>query len=304
MYGYIYKTTNIINGKIYIGQKKSNVFLGNKYLGSGKYLRCAIKHYGTDNFIVEMLDSSSSAKNLDELEKLYIQKFNSTNKDIGYNIAFGAVGGDTYSNLSDEDKVARTSKYSKSRKSNVNTYIAIHRGADNKRIDIRDWERYEREGWERGRSADWEERLTNSHKGIKQSDAWIAKRVATGWTNKSPEEYAKMIEKHRISATKQMMNTPKDERIKRARNANKFKGKKCCFVTNGIESHFVYADEAQQYLDNGYTFGMKVQGYTPPNQGKVYVTSGHENLQILPSELQSYLDRGYRRGLTRRNKLQ
>ena len=38
MYGYIYKTTNLVNGKIYIGQKKSDVFLGDKYLGSGKKL--------------------------------------------------------------------------------------------------------------------------------------------------------------------------------------------------------------------------------------------------------------------------
>lgn len=302
MYGYIYKTTNIINGKIYIGQKKSNVFLGNKYLGSGKYLQCAIKHYGADNFIVEMLDYSASKEGLDELEKLYIQKFNSTNPNIGYNIALGAVGGDTYSNLSDADKVARNLKYSKSRKANTNTYIAIHKGTDNVRIDIRLWDKYKKDGWERGRSEDWEKRLGESRKGIKQSNDWVAKRVASGWTNKSSEEYAKMIEKHRVSATKQMMNTPKEERVKRARNANKFKGKKCCFVTNGIESHFIYEDEAQQYLDNGYIFGMKVQGYTPPIKGKIYVTDGHENLQILPSELQSYLDRGYRRGFVRRKK--
>lgn len=36
MYGYIYKTTNLINGKIYIGQHKANKFLGQSYLGSGK----------------------------------------------------------------------------------------------------------------------------------------------------------------------------------------------------------------------------------------------------------------------------
>ena len=29
MYGYIYKTTNLVNGKIYIGQKKSNTFYQN-----------------------------------------------------------------------------------------------------------------------------------------------------------------------------------------------------------------------------------------------------------------------------------
>ena len=38
--GIIYKTTNIINGKIYVGQDKQN---NPKYLGSGKILRYANK---------------------------------------------------------------------------------------------------------------------------------------------------------------------------------------------------------------------------------------------------------------------
>ena len=42
MFGYIYITTNKVNGKRYIGQKTSPVFLGNKYLGSGEALNNAI----------------------------------------------------------------------------------------------------------------------------------------------------------------------------------------------------------------------------------------------------------------------
>lgn len=44
----IYKTTNKINGKIYIGR-----YCGNRssYLGSGSYLKRAIRKYGKDNFI-------------------------------------------------------------------------------------------------------------------------------------------------------------------------------------------------------------------------------------------------------------
>lgn len=42
-YGFIYITTNLINGKKYIGQKKG---YNDTYLGSGKILKLAIKKYG------------------------------------------------------------------------------------------------------------------------------------------------------------------------------------------------------------------------------------------------------------------
>lgn len=47
-YGYIYKTTNLINGKIYIGQYKSNLF-DSQYKGSGVILRKAFAKYGKEN---------------------------------------------------------------------------------------------------------------------------------------------------------------------------------------------------------------------------------------------------------------
>lgn len=256
MYGYIYKTTNTVNGKIYVGQKKSNKFLGNKYLGSGKYLRCAIKHYGEECFVVSLIQTADSKEELDALEKFYIKKFNAVDSDVGYNIAFGAVGGDTYTNLSDEDKAMRIVKYQESRKSNTNVYVHIHKGLENRRVEISKLDMYLQSGWERGRSKDWQDKLDISRKGIKQSDEWIAKRVASGWKNKPREDYEKMVQKHREAAIRQMINTPKEERIRRARNANKFKGHKCRFVNNGVEMHFVYEEDLQQYLDMGFKLGM------------------------------------------------
>ncbi len=35
MFGYVYETTNLVDGKKYIGRCKSEIFLGEKYLGSG-----------------------------------------------------------------------------------------------------------------------------------------------------------------------------------------------------------------------------------------------------------------------------
>lgn len=89
MYGYIYKTTNLVNGKIYVGQKKSKTFLGNKYLGSGKKLNDSIKHYKKENFKVELIEQIETKDLMDEREIYWIKYYNATNKEIGYNISEG-----------------------------------------------------------------------------------------------------------------------------------------------------------------------------------------------------------------------
>lgn len=92
MYGYIYKTTNLINGKFYIGQKKSNKFLHEKYLGSGVRLQSAIKHYGENNFTVDMIDYADSKDELDRKEIYWIEKLDARNLDIAYNLSKGGEG--------------------------------------------------------------------------------------------------------------------------------------------------------------------------------------------------------------------
>lgn len=93
MYGYIYLTTNLINNKKYIGKKKSDIFLGNKYLGSGIALNSAIEKYGRSNFTVELVDMADSLEELNEKEKFYIEKYNAVLSEEYYNIANGGDGG-------------------------------------------------------------------------------------------------------------------------------------------------------------------------------------------------------------------
>lgn len=93
MYGYIYMTTNLINGKQYIGQKKAKEFLHEKYLGSGKILKQAIETYGRENFKVEMLCECDSKSDLDEKEIYYIQFYNAQSDRHYYNICKGGDAG-------------------------------------------------------------------------------------------------------------------------------------------------------------------------------------------------------------------
>ena len=92
MYGYIYKTTNLINGMIYIGQKKSSKFL-NYYKGSGKYLKRAFNVYGKNNFKTEIIEEIEDQNKMDEREKYWISYYKATDKNIGYNISEGGLLG-------------------------------------------------------------------------------------------------------------------------------------------------------------------------------------------------------------------
>ena len=65
-YGYIYKTTNLVNGKIYIGQHIGD--FDRSYLGSGTKIALAIKKYGRNNFSVVQISRSDSPELLDQAE--------------------------------------------------------------------------------------------------------------------------------------------------------------------------------------------------------------------------------------------
>ena len=88
---HIYKTTNIINGLIYIGQTKKDRITGKKYLGSGVKLKKAIKEFGKDNFTNEILQECNNKEELNQSEIFWISHFNSTDPNIGYNIHKGGA---------------------------------------------------------------------------------------------------------------------------------------------------------------------------------------------------------------------
>lgn len=67
-YHFIYKTTNTINGKFYIGMHSTDD-LDDGYIGSGKKLWNSIKKYGRDNFITEKLEFFNNREVLIEREK-------------------------------------------------------------------------------------------------------------------------------------------------------------------------------------------------------------------------------------------
>jgi group I intron endonuclease len=85
----VYKTTNLINGKIYVGQDSKN---DKNYLGSGVILLKAIKKYGITAFKKEIIDVAETKEELNTKEIFWINEYNSRDKNIGYNITAGGDG--------------------------------------------------------------------------------------------------------------------------------------------------------------------------------------------------------------------
>ena len=85
MYGIIYKTTNILNDKIYIGQ--TTRLDDQNYIGSGLLIKKAIKKYGKNSFLREVLDACENQENLDNKEQFWIKKL-----QPDYNISLGGYG--------------------------------------------------------------------------------------------------------------------------------------------------------------------------------------------------------------------
>ena len=92
---YIYRITNLINGKTYIGQHKYKK-LNDSYMGSGVLLRKAQVKYGIENFKKEILYKDIQYKDTADSVEIYaIAKERSIGK-AEYNIANGGKGSAGY----------------------------------------------------------------------------------------------------------------------------------------------------------------------------------------------------------------
>lgn len=87
MYYYIYKITNLINGKIYIG-KHQTADLDDDYFGSGKCLHRAFKKYGLENFRKDILLFLDNADELALEERLVVNEEFVKRPDT-YNLSVG-----------------------------------------------------------------------------------------------------------------------------------------------------------------------------------------------------------------------
>lgn len=106
VYGLVYLITNLVNGKVYVGQ---TVFsLRDRFLAhirtsrkkDDRPISRAIRRYGKENFKITPLCSCYSHEELNLMEDLYILSYDSLNRVVGYNLQRGGFKG----HVSDETK--------------------------------------------------------------------------------------------------------------------------------------------------------------------------------------------------------
>lgn len=100
MMHYLYRITNQLNGKVYIGQTNKpdyRWYQHRSYAGNEnkhkQYIHRAMAKYGIENFIFEVIVSCQTQESADIVEDLLIIQYDSRNKEKGYNLKAGGSHG-------------------------------------------------------------------------------------------------------------------------------------------------------------------------------------------------------------------
>jgi hypothetical protein len=86
-YHYLYRTTNIVNKKFYVGIHSTDD-LDDGYIGSGTYLWYSIRKYGRDNFVTEKIKFFDDRRSLVEAEEEFVNT-NLINDSLCMNLQSG-----------------------------------------------------------------------------------------------------------------------------------------------------------------------------------------------------------------------
>jgi group I intron endonuclease len=119
---FIYKVTNNITGKVYVG-KREIPDDWSSYYGSGKIIKHSLKKYGKENFTKEIIEECKTKQELNERERYWIKKLN-TLQPNGYNISDGGDWGDTFTNNPNRESIRE--KYRQRTKGKGNPMYGKH----------------------------------------------------------------------------------------------------------------------------------------------------------------------------------
>lgn len=112
---YVYKITNRITGKYYIGKRAAKDPHSDSYMGSGRLIKEAIKKHGAENFRKEVLDVFESDAEAASLEAELVTPMQVGDPNC-YNLHEGGMGGFAHLNTGDEPHRERCRRAERRRK--------------------------------------------------------------------------------------------------------------------------------------------------------------------------------------------
>lgn len=219
MYYTVYKVTNLINGKIYIGAHKTTD-LNDRYMGSGTHIKHSVNKHGVENFRKEILFV------FDTPEEMYAKEAEIVDHEFvaeerTYNLKVGGIGGGDYVRTASE----------KQRKSDATRRYYARCKQDPGWVEQDRKMREDSVKLRKQRSLQKYGDPTQSHK-----------------TFAGKKHSKETIEKMRISS-----------RGKTAGNKNSQFGTCWMFDPSTSESKKIQKDDMQAYLDNGWIAGRKLK---------------------------------------------
>lgn len=249
MIGYIYKTTNLINNKIYIGQHKvSNDKFDNNYYGSGKLILEALNKYGINNFKCEVLEWCNTEQELEKKEIYYIDLYKSTTKNNNYNISDGGF-------------VPRLT-------GEANGNFGIHRPhTEEEKIHLSKVTKGHKPTFTKHHSEETKKLIGNhTRKNNLNREPIIYKKVSeTATGNKMMNKDGKCIRVHPNEFYKYLSDGWKFGGLSRKgkyKNRHQVKSPNCTTkdrvaINNEISNKFIPKNELDLYLSNGWKLGLK-----------------------------------------------
>ena len=122
----VYKITNLINNKVYIGKTvktlewrfKKHCYDARKNPKTKNHFHRALLYYGPENFKIEQIDSAASKEELNDKEQYWIQYYQA--KELGYNMTDGGDGGNTYVALTEKELAKVKVKISEKNRGKLN----------------------------------------------------------------------------------------------------------------------------------------------------------------------------------------
>ena len=263
----IYKITNIINGKCYIGKSESNIEkrLNEHKVGrhSNEHLQRAIQKYGIENFTFEVLEECSKEL-CGERERFWISKYKSYDSQYGYNKTYGdeyrygvQFNEETRIKLSQSMTGRKDSEYTKnlkrlgrlgkkqSEESKLKNSIAHRKENLSEETLEKQSNAHKRENLSKetldAMSKSQKERMSNAN-----NNPFYGKHHTQESKDKISNSRKEMLSKLSDDERKDMLGHTKDN----------------IWVTNGYERHSIKKDELPEYEKMGYHRGMKLYGST------------------------------------------